>query len=210
MVHEAALNISELIQAVPKKSLGMNTAAAELAGSASYSAHAALSHVEDAQTEDDKLQTASAHLTDDGQRARNLHMAVMQIETAVADALYKNLDVTHIYSTAKMSYSALAGDVVAAQKSTKAAAGKVDAAGLKIAKAVGGTASANAQPGDDETPTTKNDVKTVANALEQAKNDSAKTQNIADTFDSCVADATATPQTQTTPSTPEPGGGSNQ
>jgi hypothetical protein len=156
-----------------------NEAAAVISSSAATLALDSLAHTQTAAEEDTQLRAAIAAATDPRTRANSLSTALNQIKTAVADQLYKNVDVTKIYDAAKNGYQSLAGKIPSTQQSTKKATINASGAGLSIVNALGAQVSG-----------VQSNIAVASAALAKATADAAAAQKTADTYDSCVGKAT--------------------
>lgn len=152
-----------------------------------------LAHTQTAISEDAQLRAAIADATDPKSRAASLSKALNQIKTAVADQLYKNVDVTKIYDAAKNGYQSVAGKVAPAQQSTKKATVEATGPGLSVLNSLGESTEYRAH--------LQALVANASAALEQATRDAAAAQKTADTYDSCVGKASS-PQPPPKPTPP--------
>ena len=190
---------AEIMSAGPTAPSGRASPQDALTASAKTLALDTLTNAKAAQHEDTQLKAAVASTTDPVNRAAALSTALNQIKTAVADQLYKNVDVTKIYDAAKKGYQSLVGNVPSTQQSTKKAASNASGPGMSALSTLA-VANGEAPSGSPAGPNT--DVGKVQQAVKQATKDAAATQKVADTYDSCVGKASPQPAAQPKPSSP--------
>lgn len=163
------------------------------------SAARAVTASESAASADTALVSATADATDPIVRARTLHNAVAAVESSLADSLYKNVDVSKIYATAKAGFSKIGGAVSSAQHEAMKSAGK--AADRPAAPVASMAAQANPAmmrntpmlmmaPGA-QTPMTPAAALSTASAM--AAMHAGAAQKLSDTVASCSGDAPSAP-----------------
>jgi hypothetical protein len=211
--------LKNLIQTAPVtpavKTDTSNAAATQLHQVSLLQASDALAEVKHAKEADNKLRSSLVTSTGPHDRTQNLLNTLDQIDNALSDELYSNVDVTKVYSAAKAGYSSLASNVSANQQTTKQTSGKAKhggtgttgtanptdttTGGLKIAESV--TDAVNgATPDNPSSDTTQ-----VEKAVKQATDDANATDTLTQTYASCVGMA-APKSTSTAGQSPDSSG----
>jgi len=171
------------VAAIPAREARINSVQQATLASSMSQTFDALAFIQDAATSEDALRDAVNAATDPTQRARNLTKGLNGIKQAVADSLYKNVDLSKIFDATKAGLQKVAGTAAAIAPTVTSAANK-------------------AQP---KAPTLRTltaptlDKATVANANQQLAQLAAiqlttdATQKLTDTYDTCVGMAVPKP-----------------